>query len=144
MSPEAIFKILNLIAVTGWLFLIASNWVNRLQKYIPAVIITLLAMVYTYLIFSNFQPAELDGFSTLAGVKQLFSNDRVLLAGWVHYLAFDLLTGCFIVNNARKNNINFWLILPCLFLTFMLGPVGLLLYFLLRWMITKNYFSQNF
>ena len=144
MSPETIFKILNLIALAGWLTLIASNWLNRLEKVVISGIITMLAIAYTYLIFSNFHASDLQSFSTLAGVKQLFGNENLLLAGWVHFLAFDLLADCFIVKNARTNSITFWLILPCLFLTFMLGPFGLLLYFLTRWMITKNYFTPNF
>ena len=80
-----------------------------------------------------------DSFGSLDGVAALFVNREALLAGWIHYLAFDLLTGIFIVNNARKNGIGIALLLPCLFFTFMLGPVGLLLYLLIRWTRTKNY-----
>ena len=144
MPPEAIFKILNLVALGGWITLIVSNWYNQLEKFVIGGIITMLAIAYTYLIFSNFHASDMQSFSTLAGVKQLFSNDNLLLAGWVHYLALDLLAGCFIVKNARINNISFWLVLPCLFLTFMLGPFGLLLFFLTRWIITKKYFTLNF
>jgi hypothetical protein len=144
MSLEVVFKILNLIALAGWVALILSNWFPLLEKFVIGGIITILALVYTYLIFSNFHPSDWQSFSTLGGVKQLFSNENILLAGWVHYLAFDLLTGCFIVNNARKNNITSWLILPCLFMTFLLGPFGLLLYFLTRWIINKKYFILNF
>jgi hypothetical protein len=144
MSLETIFKILNLIALIGWVTLIASNWLNQLEKFVIGGIITMLVITYTYLMFSNFHPADLESFSSLAGVKRLFNDDKLLLAGWVHYLAFDLLIGCFIVKNARINNINFSLILPCLFLTFMLGPFGLLLYFLTRWITTKKYFTPNF
>jgi hypothetical protein len=75
---------------------------------------------------------------------ELFKNRTLVTAGWVHYLAFDLLTGIFIRKNAQKHGINHWLIVPCLLFTFMLGPIGLLLYLLLRWVITKNYFANNY
>jgi hypothetical protein len=66
------------------------------------------------------------------------------VAGWVHYLAFDLMTGLFIKRNALKHGISHWLLIPCLFLTFMFGPIGLLLYFLIRLIITKQYFADNY
>jgi hypothetical protein len=62
----------------------------------------------------------------------LFQNKWLLLAGWIHYLAFDLFIGSWQVRDAAKQGISHWLVIPCLALTFMFGPIGLLLYFLLR------------
>ncbi|MDP9230613.1 MAG: ABA4-like family protein, partial [Bacteroidota bacterium] len=91
-----------------------------------------------------FNPADEKSFGSLAGVMALFQNPRLLVAGWVHYLAFDLLTGVFIKNNSLKHGISHWLVIPCLFFTFMLGPVGLLLYMIIRWIVTKYYFAENY
>ena len=74
-----------------------------------------------------------DAINRLEGVKQLFANDYILLAGWVHYLAFDLFIGAWEVRDARLVGISHWLVIPCLLFTFMLGPVGLGMYFVLRW-----------
>jgi ABA DEFICIENT 4-like len=71
-------------------------------------------------------------FQTLAGVGALFDNRWLLLAGWVHYLAFDLFIGAWQVRDARVYGISHLLVIPCLILTFLFGPVGLLLYFLIR------------
>ena len=68
------------------------------------------------------------GFGSLAAVKLMLSSDPVLLAGWVHYLAFDLLIGRWIAFDAVKKGISQWFVAPCLFLTLMAGPVGFLLY----------------
>jgi hypothetical protein len=65
-------------------------------------------------------------------VAALFENHWLLLAGWVHYLAFDLFIGSWEVRDAAKNGIAHWMVIPCLVLTFLFGPIGLLLYFLLR------------
>ena len=63
----------------------------------------------------------------LAGAAA-FANPWLLLAGWIHYLAFDLLTGVWEVRDAARRGVPHWLVVPCLALTFMLGPAGWLLY----------------
>lgn len=72
------------------------------------------------------------GFGALADVAGLFESPYLLLAGWVHFLAFDLFVGAWEVRDARRIGIAHLLVMPCLVLTFMLGPVGLLLYLGLR------------
>ena len=144
MTPDKIFAICNAIAMTGWLVLMfLPFWHNR-DKFIVGIIITLFCVIYTWLIFASFDPSGFKNFSTLDGVMNLFTNKTMVTAGWVHYLAFDLMTGVFITNNARLHGINHWLTVPCLFMTFMLGPIGLLLYFLVRVIITRKYFAENF
>ena len=68
----------------------------------------------------------------------LFSNPWALLAGWVHYLAFDLFVGSWEVRDSQARGIPHWLVLPCLFLTFMFGPAGWLLYMAVRVVRTHN------
>ena len=68
----------------------------------------------------------------LGAVRALFADDRALLAGWTHYLAFDLFVGSWEVRDAQRVGVHHLLVAPCLLLTFLLGPVGLLLYFALR------------
>ena len=58
--------------------------------------------------------------------------DGLLLAGWVHYLAFDLFVGSWEVEDARARGVSHWLVLPCLLCTFLAGPAGLGLYLLVR------------
>ncbi len=144
MSADQLFSVCNSLAMVSWIVLIFFTfWKNRVN-YLFGVVIILFALVYTWLIFSNIAIGGFSNFGTLDGVSKLFSDKYLLLAGWVHYLAFDLLTGIYIVTNAKKNNINHWLTMPALFFTFMLGPLGLLLYFLLRLIKTKKYIQDNF
>jgi ABA4-like protein len=144
MYPHQIFQLCNMIAMIGWLILILLPGWYQSDKFIIGIIITLFAIVYTWLIFSAFKPADLKSFGSLDGVMNLFQNPKLVLAGWVHYLSFDLLTGLFIKKNSLKHGINHWIIVPCLLLTFMLGPAGLLLYLLIRLVITKSYFAENY
>jgi hypothetical protein len=144
MQAEQIFMLGNAIALIGWAILIFLPFWHSSDKFIVGLIITLFAIVYTWLMFTEFAPADTSSFSSLQGVMTLFKNPRLLLAGWIHYLAFDLLAGVFIKKNGARYNISHWLIIPCLFFTFMLGPFGLLLYLLIRLIKTKRYFSENF
>ncbi|HNK59325.1 MAG TPA: ABA4-like family protein, partial [Leptospiraceae bacterium] len=72
------------------------------------------------------------GFSTLDGVASLFKNKNALLAGWVHYLVFDLFVGTWEWRDSIQNNISHFILVPCLFLTLMFGPAGFLIYYLIR------------
>ena len=83
-------------------------------------------------------PPSGAGFATLDGVAALFSQRGALLAGWIHYLAFDLFVGSWEVEDAARHGLGHWLILPCLFLTLMAGPVGLLLYMALRTAVGRH------
>ncbi len=67
-------------------------------------------------------------FQSLAGVAALFANPWLLLAGWIHYLAFDMLVGAWEVRDAARRGIPHWMVVPCLLLTFLFGPAGWLLY----------------
>ncbi|HEY5406082.1 MAG TPA: ABA4-like family protein [Ginsengibacter sp.] len=144
MTPENIFSICSTVALAGWIILIFIPFWRSSDKFITGIIVTLFCIVYAWLIFSNFNFSDLQKFNSLQGVMELFTNKYVVTAGWIHYLAFDLMTGLFISRNALLHHINHWLITPCLLFTFMLGPVGLLFYFIIRLIITKKYFASNF
>lgn len=77
-------------------------------------------------------------FGSLSTVMTLFTEENALLAGWVHYLAFDLLVGMWILNQNKALGIHQLLIGPCLFLTFMFGPIGFLLFMTIRTIKNKT------
>lgn len=144
MTPSQLFQIVSTLVLPGWLLLIFFPRWQWTDKIITGIIVTLLAACYIFCVAQAFTPATISSFGTLEGVMQLFTNKIAVLAGWIHYLAFDLMTGLFEIKNAQKNHVNHLVVIPCLFFTFMLGPAGLLLYFLLRVIITKKYFVANY
>lgn len=145
MSPDSIFQTCSTIAMAGWLvLLIISPFWSSFDKFLIGIIITLLAIVYAWLIFQVFTPGDFEKFSSLNGVMELFTDKTAVTAGWIHYLAIDLLTGIWIKKNAQKYNIHHLIVLPCLLVTFMLAPIGLLLYLLVRSIKTKQYFAANY
>ena len=71
------------------------------------------------------------GFGSLDEVAALFRSRELLLAGWLHYLAFDLFVGAWEVRRGREAGVPFLLVAPCLLLTFLFGPAGLLAFLIL-------------
>ena len=82
---------------------------------------------YTAVVLAFWSSAD-GGFDSLANVARLFESRWLLLAGWVHYLAFDLLVGTWVVRTARQEGLAHLLVLPCLAATFLFGPAGYLLF----------------
>jgi hypothetical protein len=144
MTPDSVFQLCNSIAMIGWLILIVLPMWYASDKFIIGIIVTLFAIIYTYYIVTNISVIDMKSFGSLKGVTALFTNPLAVLIGWVHYLAFDLMVGIWIKNNSLKYGISHWLVIPCLLLTFMFGPIGLLLYLLVRLAKTRNYFSANY
>ena len=144
MSPDKIFSLCSTLAMAGWIILVFLPFWFHSDKFILGIIIVIFAIVYAWLIFDSFHFYDIKKFSSLQGVMELFDNPVAVTAGWIHYLAFDLLAGIFIKRNGIKHNISHWLLIPCLLLTFMFGPTGLLLYLLIRFIKTRQYFASNF
>jgi len=144
-----IFKISNYSALLGWaILIILPNW-HFGQTLVIGILITLLCMAYSYLIFFGKRHDDLSvkysgNFRSLDGVIRLFKSPRVVLAGWIHYLAFDLMIGIYILNDATQYGIPHWMLIPCLLLTLMFGPAGLLLFFSLRYFVGNDVFGVAF
>jgi hypothetical protein len=144
MDLDTLFKITCGIAAIGWIILLfISPFWFKWDKVLVAIIVTIPALTYTYLNFSNFQPDILSKFSTLDGVQSLFQNKALLLAAWEHFLAFDLMVAVWIKKNSVKYGIRHWLIIPALVMTCMLGPLGFLIYLLIRSIKTRTLFAGN-
>ena len=138
-APDRWFEIANLVAMAGWLMLAAGLLLGsertlgaRLRAWAGRGVPLALCVGYAVALVASWGSAPGGGFSSLKGVATLFSAPGVLLAGWVHYLAFDLLVGRAIVDDGLDRGVARWAMLPPLALTFLFGPVGLLTYLALR------------
>ena len=97
-------------------------------KVVPLI----LSLVYAlYIVIAMRIGGGMD-FGSLESVMALFTEENAVLAGWVHYLAFDLLVGMWMIKQNENLGIHQLLMAPVLFATFMLGPVGFLLFILMR------------
>ena len=142
MSPEQAFSILNLLTAAAWLPLLFLPRVRWAVRLVPVLMPAILAVVYTLIVVSTLPWSE-GGFSSLAGVRALFGNPWILLAGWTHYLAFDLFVGGWEVRDAQQRGISHLFVVPVLVLTFLVGPAGLLLYLIVRRLAAGNVTSAR-
>lgn len=134
MAAAQVFSSANLFALAGWAILVLAVvlrrpwWRDTIAGLLWPI---LLSVLYLAALGIGWGAAE-GSFASLAEVRALFASDWMLLAGWVHYLAFDLFIGAWItaaVERARLSRL--WLI-PILPLTFMFGPAGFFLFVVIR------------
>jgi hypothetical protein len=133
MTPSEVFLIVNILAFPMWLLMIGlPKWkVTRVLidfKIIPL----LLAVIYAIYIISAMLTGPAMDFGSLQSVMGLFTSENAVLAGWVHYLTFDLLVGMWMLDENRTLKIHPLLMVPCLIGTFMLGPIGFLVFMIMR------------
>jgi hypothetical protein len=147
MNWESIFGVANLWALLGWIILACAPKRETMLPYVFFGGSALLACLYAGLIVPLMAGWISDGgpmgrapadFTSLSGVMALFDSPGGATIGWVHYLAFDLFVGIWIARNADAHKISRWLQVPILFFTLMAGPIGLLLYLLLRRITAEN------
>lgn len=145
MTPETAFQYANLLVLPQWvLMIVAPRWrvTQMLARMLPIPMI--LAVMYVYWLFTmptsgNGPGFDFRAFSTLAGVQSLFTSQKeAVLAGWIHYLAFDLVAGSYVLRDGQERGIAHGWLVPCLILCFLLGPSGLLLYGLFRLLLLNR------
>jgi hypothetical protein len=131
MSLETIYSACTLVAVAGWLALVAAPLARTRMIQLARVASALLCVAYLIQMFTITVPTGGD-FSSLSGVTLLFSQPGNVMLGWTHYLAFDLFIGSWITEDAGREGFPHWALIPILVATFMIGPVGLLIWLAVR------------
>jgi hypothetical protein len=130
MVLESVFRIANFGAVVGWAVLLAASlfgWDRGRDRVAGTIVPLLLAGAYAVVLVSHWNGAQID-FTSLAGVQAMFRQPAAMLAGWMHYLAFDLLVGTLLARRMMEEGVPRILRLVVLPLTFLFGPAGFLLY----------------
>jgi hypothetical protein len=145
MTPDTLFKVASLFAGLGWFSIIVlSPFWKSFDKFVIGIVAAMLAIVYTWLNFKNFNADIFKNFSSLDGVATLFQNKDLLNACWVHILCFDLIGAVWMKKNSLHLRIKHAAIIPSLIFTCVFGPLGFLLYLGTRLVVTKRYFSENY
>jgi hypothetical protein len=133
-----LFKIVNQFVIIGWLLLLfAPNW-KYTENVATWLCVLMLSGLYSALIILQLPNFDLGSFSSLEGVRQLFKKDEALLAGWIHYLAFDLFMGVYILKQTKKlkiPHVSNFVFLP---ITFLFGPLGYLMFMLIKFYQLKH------
>jgi D-alanyl-lipoteichoic acid acyltransferase DltB (MBOAT superfamily) len=138
---SALFTATNLIALIGWVMLVALPRKPLTHSAILYMCVGLLCMIYLAL-FGLFMTGSVDpgglptkgeaGFNSIEQVRTMFMSDAGIVIGWTHYLAFDLFTGLWIARDADAKEFSRYLQIPFLAATFIAGPIGLFAWLVLR------------
>lgn len=134
MTLEQVFSLCSTLSLMGWAGLVlAPRWHITRDWAAPVIAPLTIGLVYIWLMTNNFGLAPADsGFGSLAEVTALFAVPELVLAGWIHYLAFDLFVGAWEVKDSQEEGIHHLAVIPCLVLTLMAGPGGLVLYWIVK------------
>ena len=138
---ETLFGLINAAVLPAWgALLLAPGW-RWTQALAVSVTVTLIAAAYValiaYALISGEGAQDVD-FTTMAGVAAIFSAPLGVVAGWAHYLAFDLFVGAWVVRDARARGVPHLLAVPSIVLCFLAGPAGFLLYRITRALRTRR------
>ena len=141
---EMVYLWSNLGVLPFWFMLIFFPKSQISKVFIISIFpIFILGLVYTYLLYIMY----LDGYEFLQNFKlymgfaeilNLFENQLFLILFWVHFLAINLFCGGWIVNDSQLFNMNkFFVSLP-LIITYLIGPVGIFFYWIIRIFYSKR------
>lgn len=132
MNYEFMFSAVGILSFIGWGALAFSPLRHAALIIVARLISIILALIYTYLLVLLWGHEPKVDFSTLAGVASGFSDMGHLLTGWIHFLALDLFIGAWQVERAKSIGIPHVVVLPCLLLTFLVGPLGLFIFLMIQ------------
>jgi hypothetical protein len=136
MDWNIVFSGANMFAIAAWAALILLPRWPALLSALLYLGVGLLCLLYTFIIGGLLSGiiagSEGGDFSSIDGVRTLFSSDPGLTLGWVHYLAFDMFVGLWIARDADSKDFSRILQAPILLATFLFGPVGLGIWLLVR------------
>ncbi len=142
MTWDTAFQLANGWALLMWIVLIVLPRGAFLQATVFYAGVGLLCLAYILtmglVLGGAVNPVPVDGpgqpgsFMSIVGVRVLFVSDGGIVIGWIHYLALDLFAGFWIAKDADNKRFSRFIQAPVLLLTFIAGPAGLLLWFLIR------------
>ncbi|MDA0272436.1 MAG: ABA4-like family protein [Proteobacteria bacterium] len=135
MPADTVYMIINAAVLPFWLLLLVAphTRVTNLAVHSGLVPI-LLGAVYIFYLMTSILGGGPEGASmnSLQGLLIAFSDADTLVGAWSHYLIFDLFVGAWLVRDAKRENIHHLAVVVPLILTLMAGPLGLVLYLVIR------------
>ncbi|MEQ1752826.1 MAG: ABA4-like family protein [Micropepsaceae bacterium] len=146
LTPATMYLVLNYGVLPFWALLIVLPHARLTEVLVHSALMPLvLGVTYAWLLANAIAgPTALPegaSFATLDGLVKTFSSETVLVAGWAHYLVFDLFIGAWQARDAQRVGLHHLALAPCLVITLLVGPIGLLLYLMVRGISGKGGFS---
>lgn len=131
---EELFRLSTLAVAPFWLIMmLAPRW--RLTERVMRSHLPVVAPAAAYALLVLPRLAEIGpslARPELHAIAGLLGTPEGATIAWLHFLAFDLFVGRWVYMDARARRVSAWLTSPVLFMTLMVGPVGLLLHLCVR------------
>ena len=132
MAWGGLFVFVHAVALAGWALLFFAPRGPRVASYVLYLSVGVLCLTYAVMFGSRIQDIIAGDFLSIDGLKALFATDAGIVIGWTHYLAFDLFVGQWIAKDADHKGFPRLAQVPLLLLTLLAGPIGLLVWLVLR------------
>jgi hypothetical protein len=144
MTAAQVFIVANLFALAGWVILVIAIALQRswLRDTVAGTVWPVLLSVLYVVVSGLGWGTSGGGFLSLEAVREHLSGDWPMLAAWVHYLSFDLFIGARIAAETERAQLPRRVLVPVLPLTYLYGPAGLLLFYILRQAARRPRFSS--
>ena len=144
LTIETIYFYSNFVVLPFWIMLLFIPTFRITKILVYSIILPLiLGSLYAYIIYQGFllNNSFLEVFEIYLGIESLytvFSNDIFLTFFWIHFLSLNLFLGTWTANDGVKYDIPKKLVFFPLLIIYFTGPVGLVLYWLIRIFYAKK------
>mgnify|MGYP001161191922 FL=1 len=141
---EMLYFWVNLGVLPFWITLIFFPQSQISKIFITSIFpIIILSGTYIFMLYKSFLGSYdfLGNFNLYIGVENLlylFSDKSFLMLFWIHFISINLFTGGWIVRDSQKYSINKVLLILPLIITYLIGPIGLLLYWIIKIFYSKS------
>ena len=141
---EILYFWVNLGVLPFWLILIFFSSSNLSRFFVTSILpIFLLSGVYIFVLYKSFIGSydflsNFELYLSISNLSNLFSNNLFLMLFWIHFVSINLFVGGWIVRDSQKYYINKILVAFPLIITYLIGPLGLFIYWLIRIFYAKS------
>ena len=141
---EILYYWVNLGVLPFWLILIFFPQSHICRYLVTSIFpIFVLGGAYVFMLYKSYLGSydfdkNFDLYLGINNVSELFSNKNFLIMFWIHFISINLFTGGWIVKDSQKLGINKILLILPLIITYLIGPIGILIYWLIRIFHSKS------
>ncbi len=141
---ETLYMWINLGVLPFWFILIVFPQSHLSRIFVTSIFpFFILSGVYIFILYKSYLiNYDFDGnFSLYLGLNELsrlFEDHLYIMIFWTHFIAINLFTGGWIVRDSEKFSINNVLLALPLIVTYLVGPLGLFLYWIIRIFYAKR------
>ena len=141
---EMLYYWVNLGVLPFWLILIFFPQSHICRYLVTSIFpIFLLSGAYVFMLYKSYVGSyDFDGnfdlYLGINNISDLFSDKTFLMMFWIHFISINLFTGGWIVRDSQKLAINKIVIIFPLLITYLIGPIGIFIYWLIRIFYAKK------